>query len=307
MSLTDLSAIELATRIRSREVSAEEVTEAHLARIEARNPALSAVVRIDPDAVRKRAREADHALARGEDWGPLHGVPFTLKDMHAVAGIAGSLGTRASERIAEQDGVIAERLRKAGGILLGKTNMSNGVQTSSEQFGRTSNPYDFARTPGGSSGGSAAAVAARLSPFDVGTDLSGSIRMPAHFTGIFGLRPTTGRIPLAGMIQAPPGVPRIDRVFSAAGPMARTIGDIGLLFRLLAGADPRDPDVAPVPVLDEEKRDLRGLSVAIAPTIAGIRIAREVSDAIAKLGARLADLGARVEEKEPVSFEELLA
>ena len=306
MDVTALPATELALLIRSRRASAEEVLNAHLARIEAENPRVNAIVRLDAEGALRRAREGDAALARGEDCGPLHGVPFTLKDMHAVSGMSGSLGTRASERVATEDGVIAERLRRAGGILLGKTNMSNGVQTASEQFGRTSNPYDLSRTPGGSSGGSAAAVAARLSPFDVGTDLSGSIRMPAHFAGVHGLRPTTQRISLSGMIHAAPGVPRLDRVFSAAGPMARTAGDIALLFRLLAGADPRDPDIAPVPLRDTQPQAIGTLRVAIAPSIAGIRVAREIRVAIEQLGAHLSGLEARVELREPVVFEELL-
>lgn len=307
MDITRWPATEIALAVRSRRISAKDVVESHLTRIDRVNPAVNAIVRLDADGALRRAALLDAALARGETPGPLHGVPFTLKDMHGVEGMLGSLGSRASERVAGEDGLIAERLKKAGAILLGKTNMSNGVQTSSEQFGRTSNPYDVTRTPGGSSGGSAAAVASFLSTFDVGTDLSGSIRMPAHFTGIFGLRPTTHRIPLAGMIHAPPGVPRIDRVFSAAGPMARTAGDVNLLFRVLAGADPRDPDVPPVALQDEPIAQLRGLRIAIAPSIAGIRIAREISGALEKLASRLADRGARVETREPIPFEELLA
>ncbi|HMI88456.1 MAG TPA: amidase [Polyangiaceae bacterium] len=307
MDLTAASATELALLIRTRSASAEEVIDAHLARIADVNPLVNAIVRLDAQGARQRAREADAALDRGAPWGPLHGVPFTLKDMHAAQAMPGSLGTRASERVATEDGVIADRLKRAGAILLGKTNMSNGVQTSSEQFGPTANPYDSSRTPGGSSGGSAAAIAARISPFDVGTDLSGSIRMPAHFTGVYGLRPTTQRIPLAGMIYAPPGVPRFDRIFSAAGPMARTAADIALLFRLLAGADSRDPDVPPVPVRDAETLDVRGLRVAIAPSIAGIRVTREIQTAIAQLGSRLSNAGARVDAREPVAFENLLA
>jgi amidase len=307
MDITRSSAADITLAVRSRRISAKEVVEAHLVRIDRVNPAVNAIVRLDAEGALDSADRADAALARGENIGPLHGVPFTLKDMHGARGMLGSLGSRASEQMAGEDGLIAERLKKAGGILLGKTNMSNGVQTSSEQFGRTSNPYDLARSPGGSSGGSAAAIAAFLSPFDVGTDLSGSIRMPAHFTGIFGLRPTTHRIPLAGMIHAPPGVPRIDRVFSAAGPMARTVGDAALVFRVLAGADPRDPNVPPVPVGDEETCELGGLRVAIAPTIAGIRITREISGALEKLAANLSRAGARVETREPIPFEELLA
>jgi len=307
MDFTALSAADLALLLRSRRASALEVVDAHLARIETVNPLVNAIVRLDAEGARRRAREADAAFDRGEDWGPLHGVPFTLKDMHGAQGMAGSLGSRASERVATEDGVIAERLKRAGGVLLGKTNMSNGVQTASDQFGRTSNPYDLSRTPGGSSGGSAAAVAARLSPFEVGTDLSGSIRMPAHFAGVHGLRPTTQRIPLAGMIYAPPGIPRLDRVFSAAGPIARSVADIALLFRLLAGADPRDPDVAPVPTRDATPVDVRTMRIALAPGIAGIRIAAEIRTAIEGLGSRLSRAGARVDLREPVVFEELLA
>jgi amidase len=158
MDITASSATDLARMVRSRRVSAEEVVNAYLARIQAQNPLVNAIVRLDAEGATKRARQADAALARGEAWGPLHGVPFTLKDMHSAQGMAGSLGTRASERVAAEDGVIAERLKSAGAILLGKTNMSNGVQTVSEQFGRTSNPYDVSRTSGGSSGGEPAAV-----------------------------------------------------------------------------------------------------------------------------------------------------
>src|SRR5688572_12104700 len=135
MDITAASAADLALMIRSRRISVDEVVHAHLARIEAVNPLVIAIVRLDPEAALRRAREADAALLRGEDWRPMHGVPFTLKDMHGEEGMAESLGTRGSERVAKEDGVIAERLKNAGAILLGKTNMSNGVQTVSEQFG----------------------------------------------------------------------------------------------------------------------------------------------------------------------------
>jgi amidase len=306
-ALTSASVTELASLIRTKKSSALEVLDAHLQRIERYNPAINAIVRLDTERARRRAREADEALARGENWGPLHGVPFTLKDMHETRDIGSSFGTRASERVGDVDGVVAERLKRAGGILLGKTNMANSLQTVSEQFGRSSNPHDRSRTTGGSSGGAAAAIAAGLSPFDVGTDMSGSIRMPAHFCGVFGLRPTMHRIPAANVVFGPPGIPRVDRTFGAVGPMARTADDVALLFRVLAGADARDPEVPPVAVVDAPKPDVRGLRIAVAPSVRGIRVAESIRSGIAELATRLSDAGARVEEREPVIFDELLA
>jgi amidase len=301
------SVIELAAVIRSGQASAREVLEQYLARIERCNGAVNAIVRFDTERARARALQADEATAKGESWGPLHGVPFTLKDHIEAAGIGASLGTQGSEKTSDQDSVIAARLRAAGGIFFGKTNMSNSLQTNSQQFGRTSNPYDLARTPGGSSGGPAAAVAARLSPFDVGSDMSGSIRMPSHFCGVFGLRPTPHRVPLAGLVHGPANMPRMDRTLGVAGPIARSADDLALLFRVLAGPDPRDPDVPPVPTANVPHIEPRGVRIAIAPKIPGIRIAGAVSDAIAKLGARLAAEGVIVEERAPFPFEELLA
>lgn len=307
VDLTSASIAALSALLRERRVSSLEIVDAHLARIERENPKLNAVVRLDPERARARAREADAALARGEARGALHGIPFTLKDMHAAAGFRASVGTRATEVEPARDGVVAERLVRAGGVLLGKTNMSNSLQTLSEQFGRTSNPYDARRTSGGSSGGAAAAVAARLSVFDVGTDLSGSIRMPAHFCGVFGLRPTPHRIPVADLIVGEPGTPRLERLLGVAGPMARSASDVATLFRVLAGPDPRDPEVPPVPVADAPKTSVRGLRVALASKMNGIRVASEVSRALEKLGDELTAAGARVEVKEPLAFDELLA
>jgi amidase len=226
--------------------------------------------------------------------------------MHETAMLGASVGTRATERVPAADGVIMERLKARGAILLGKTNMVNALQTISEQFGRSSNPYDNARTTGGSSGGAAAAVAAGLSPFDVGTDLSGSIRMPAHFCGVFGLRPTPHRIPVSDLVTGPIGFPRLDRVLGSAGPIARTAADVALLFRVLAGPDPRDPEVPPVPVIDASRRAPGELRVAIMPSIGGIRIARDIQGALENLGRLLSDAGAHVEHREAVPFDELL-
>lgn len=308
MTPTSVSVTELAAAIRDRRLSARETVEAHLRRIEAANPKINAIV--NPNAARalEAADHADEALAEGKVLGPLHGVPFTLKDMHETAGMPTTMGLRAlADYVPKEDGVIAARLKQAGAILLGKTNLSMSIQTNSELFGRTSNPYDLGRASGGSSGGAASAVAARLVPFDIGTDLSGSIRMPCHFCGVFGLKPTPQRVPLTGMIWGAPDLPRPDRVLTAAGPIARTADDVALLFRVLAGSDPRDPDVPPVPVRTVERPDPRALRVAVMPTIDGIRQASRVSDTVRDVGERLARAGARVEEtKLPFAFEELL-
>src|SRR5436305_4588550 len=202
------STTELAAAIRAGHVSATEVLEAHLAQIDKRNPALNAVITLDAEQAYERAREADAALARGELWGPLHGVPFTLKDAFATAGMRTTTGFPPLDHVPQTDSTVTARLKAAGGILLGKTNvaamLADPAQSDNPLFGRTRNPWDRARTPGGSSGGAAAAVAAGMTPFDIGTDLSGSLRIPAHFCGVFGLKPTEHRVSLAGLI---PGLP----------------------------------------------------------------------------------------------------
>ncbi|MCC7534990.1 MAG: amidase [Deltaproteobacteria bacterium] len=301
------SATAIAAAVRAGTTSAVEVLDRHVGRIERANARINAIVRFDLDRARARAVELDRARARGEPLGPLHGVPFTLEDMHATESLGASAGTRATQRVPARHGAIAARLERVGAVLLGKTNMSNSVQTMSEQFGRTSNPYDVRRTSGGSSGGAAAAVAAGLSAFDVGTDLSGSIRMPAHFCGVFGLRPTPHRIPVGDLIMGPAEMPRVDRALGVAGPIARTAQDIGLLLGVLAGPDPSDPEVPPVPVAPIPRVDLRGLRVAVAPKIRGVHIAADISSAVERLAARLADAGAHVEPREPVAFDALLA
>ena len=185
MDIIFASATTLAAAIRSRDLSALEALDACLARISEQNPVLNAVITMHADAARERARAADAALARGESWGPLHGVPFTLKDAHSTAGMRTTAGCEAlEENIPSEDGTVAARLKHAGGILIGKTNvppMLDDWQSCNTIFGRTSNPWDVTRTPGGSSGGAAAAVASGMSAFDIGTDLSGSLRVPAHF------------------------------------------------------------------------------------------------------------------------------
>jgi amidase len=304
----DWSATAMAVAIQERRVSALECLDHLLARIARLNPAINAIVTVDADGARRRAREADEALARGAPVGPLHGVPVTLKDCHETAGMRTVVGfPPLADHVPARHGVVAARLEAAGANLIGKTNVPPLLmqpQTDNPVFGRTSNPWDHARTPGGSSGGSAAALAARLVPLEVGSDMGGSIRMPAHFCGVYGFKPTANRIPRTGHVPDPPGAPRTDRHYSTSGPMARDLDDIALGFRLLAGPDGEDTEVAPVPVIDVEPPPISDLRIAWAPTFPGVPVARAIRAAIAALAADLARTGARVEETlPPIDFE----
>jgi len=304
------SATELAKWIRQRRVLATEVMDAYLARIARYNPSLNAVITLDEERARKRAQEADAALAHNEIWGPLHGVPMTLKDGHSVAGMRTTAGFEPlSDYVPHEDGTVAARLKAAGAIIVGKTNVPvllGNFQTDNPIFGRTNNPWDLNRTPGGSSGGAGAAVAAGLVPLEIGSDLSGSIRIPAHFCGVFGLKPTEHRVSLAGHIPDPPDSPRGVRVIAVIGPLARCVDDLSLALRVIAGADGRDTDVPPVPLVPEAASPPhKNLRIAWAPTFPNVPVARDIRAAIEELATELTSLGCCVEERLPeVSFAE---
>jgi len=293
------STTQLAAAIRAGQASAVEVLEAHLAQIDAHNPALNAIVTLDAEKAHTRAREADAARARGEVWGPLHGVPFTLKDAHATAGMRTTTGAPwLADQVPQEDGAVAARLKQAGGILIGKTNvaamLADPAQSNNPIFGRTNNPWNIERTPGGSSGGAAAALASGMTPFDIGTDLSGSLRIPAHFCGLFGLKPTEHRVSLAGLIPGLPG-PRSVRIMSCIGPMTRTVEDLALLHAIIAGPDGRDTDVPPVPIGTPPELALTNLRIAVAPTFGEIPVAADMRQAIEELAQQLRSAGANVE------------
>jgi Asp-tRNA(Asn)/Glu-tRNA(Gln) amidotransferase A subunit family amidase len=240
----------LARRLRRQQLTAAEALEAHLEQIETHNTALNAVVSLDTDRARTLAKAADAALGRGEIWGPLHGVPMTLKDGHDVAGLRTTVGTVQLDQMADQDGTVAARLRAAGAIIIGHTNVPPWLadyQSANPIFGRTANPWDTERTAGGSSGGAAAALAASMTPLEIGSDLAGSLRLPAHFCGVYGLKTTEHRVPLTGFFRPPDGVPRSVRIMSCLGPMARDLGDLQLALAIIAGPDGQDGDVPPVP------------------------------------------------------------
>jgi amidase len=313
MDIVFASTTQLATAIRAGHVSASEVLEAHLAQIDKHNAALNAVITLDAGRAYERAREADEALARGEVWGPLHGVPFTLKDAHATAGMRTTTGfPPLADYVPKVDSPVAARLKAAGGNLMGKTNvhmmLGDPAQSINPIFGRTKNPWNSERTPGGSSGGAAAALAAGMTPFEIGTDLTGSIRIPAHFCGVFGLKPTEQRVPLTGLIPGLPG-PRSIRIMSCIGPMARTVEDLALLLAVIAGPDGRDTDVAPVPVEEMPQLELNRLRIAFAPTFPGFPVAAEMRKAVEEFAGRLSALGAVVEEAAlpQVDFQQELA
>ena len=300
MDIVFSSTTQLAVAIRAGHISAIEVLEAHLAQIATHNPALNAIVTMDVKRAYERAREADAALARGEHWGPLHGVPFTLKDAHATAGMRTTTGfPPLANHVPTIDSTVTARLKAAGGILMGKTNvymlLGDPAQTNNPIFGRTNNPWNVERTPGGSSGGAAAALAAGMTPFDIGTDLSASIRVPAHFCGVCGLKPTEQRVPLTGLIPGLP-TPRSVRIMSCIGPMARTVDDLALLYSIIAGPDGRDTEVAPVPLVEMPHLELKHLRVAYAPTFPGLPVAAEIRGAIEALAQQLRPLCAAVEE-----------
>ncbi|HMM41648.1 MAG TPA: amidase [Thermomicrobiales bacterium] len=313
--MTDLAwmdATRLAEAIRNRETSAAEVVEAHLARIERHNPALNAVVTLDAEGAVEQARARDLALAAGEYGGALAGVPVLLKDCHETAGMRTTAGSpRLADYVPERDGTIARRLREAGAIVLGKTNVSEllaDLQTNNPVFGRTNNPWDPARIPGGSSGGAAAAVAAGLAPLDIGSDIGGSIRVPAHCCGVFGLKPTELRVSNAGHIPDLPGAVRTTRVMNCIGPLARSLDDLDLALRVIAGPDPAEPDVPPAPLPAVSPPPLDGLRVAFAPSFPGLPADAATRATVERLASALEQHGARVEERLPeIDFEEQLA
>jgi amidase len=291
----------LADRLRRREVSAVETLDAHLERIGRHNPALNAVVSLDADRAREQAREADAAMARGEVLGPLHGVPMTLKDGLDVAGMRTTVGTVELDRVAAADGTVAARLRAAGANLVGHTNVAAWLadyQSVNPVFGRTANPWDTARTPGGSSGGATAALASGMTPLEVGSDLAGSLRLPPHFCGVYGLKTTERRVPNTGFF-VPADAPRSVRIMGTLGPLARDLGDLELALALIAGPDGHDGDVPPVPLGTRRRRSLSGLRLAVAPTLPGASVAAALREQVERVAVAAADAGADVAERLP--------
>ncbi len=301
------SATSLANMIREKQVSSKEVVESYLHRIEEVNPKLNAVVVVTADRALTEAEAADSALAAGSIKGTLHGVPMTIKDALETAGVVSTGGTmgRASY-VPSEDATVVARLRDAGGIMLGKTNLpelSAASESDNLIYGRTNNPYDLSRTPGGSSGGEAAIIAAGGSPFGIGSDSGGSIRHPSHLCGIAGIKPTSGRVPRTGHFPPPDG---LTESWWQVGPMARYVEDLALILPIIAGVDSIDPGIAPVPLGDPDDVEVGSLRVSFHTAGGALKPTDETRAAVEAAAAALADAGCHVEEAAPPGIENIM-
>mgnify|MGYP001581678734 CR=1 FL=1 len=294
-----MPAAELVEAIRARRLSPVEVTTAVLRRIEQVNPKINAYCTLAADAALADARAAESAVMRGGVLGPLHGVPISFKDLTLTAGIRTTFGSKVFEHhVPQEDAVVVERARRAGAIVLGKTNTPefgcNGA-TENRIFGHTRNPWKLDRIPGGSSGGAAAALAAGLGPLAEGSDLAGSVRLPAGCCGVVGFKPSLGRIPLYPSLNGFTG-------FFVHGSMARTVGDVSLLFSVMSGPDDRDPQSLPATGEDFARAaegGISGLRVAWTADLGYAAVEPEVRRLIEAAAKSIASLGCVVEEAHP--------
>lgn len=302
--LAGLGAAALATLIRNKEVSAAEVTEAHIRRIEEVNGRLNAVVVPLFDEARAAAVAADRALADGADVGPLHGVPVTIKESFHVKGTPTTAGLpRWAGHRADADGPLVQRLRQAGAIVLGKTNVPQlllYLESDNPIYGRTNNPWADDRTPGGSTGGEGAIIAAGGSPLGLGGDIGGSIRVPAHFCGISGLKPTSHRLSMAGAADDA-FLPGMDAIVAQPGPLARDVADLGLAMLVLVGSEPavHDGSVPPVPWQAPEAVDWRSLRVGFFTDDGYLPASPAIRRAVTEAARALSGLGVSVEPFTP--------
>ncbi len=296
MALIDRSATDLARAIAKGDTSSEEVVRAFLARIEAVNPRLNAVVKRLDDEALADARRADAELARGTRRGPLHGVPVTLKESLSVAGQVTSCGsTTLQANVPASDATAVARIKRAGAIPIGRTNvpdMGMDAQTHNLVWGTTRNPWNLDYSPGGSSGGEGAAIASRMSPLGLGSDVAGSIRIPAAFCGILGLKPTQHRVSVAGHV--PPVLPD----YLVIGPLARSVDDLEVALAVIAGPDGLQSMVPPVPLGPSAERPPSTLRIGVLEGSAGVHVARAVRAGIGRAADAAAKLGFAVERAE---------
>ena len=302
MALTDvcrLSAVELARLIRAKDLSARDVVAAHLAQIEAVNPGVNAIVTLVADQATARAHAADEAQSRGEHIGPLHGLPIAHKDLQPTKGIRTTFGSPIyKDFVPAEDSLVVERLRHAGAIVVGKTNTPEfgaGSQTFNPVFGSTLNPYDRTKTCGGSSGGAAVALATLMLPIADGTDMGGSLRNPASFCNVVGLRPSPGRVPAWPAATA-------WSTLSVDGPMGRSVADVALMLSAMAGPDARSPIAIDEPGIlfsQSLERDFKGTRIAWWNDLGGVPVDRRVRDAVNAQRRVFEALGCSVEDAEP--------
>ena len=303
--LTFLSATSMAEQIRQKKLSPVELVEAHLAKIARLNPQLNAFVQIDSDTALRQAHVAEHSVTQGQNLGPLHGVPLSIKSSIDVGGgLRCESGTKLRAGcVPSPDAPLVARLRKAGAIILGVTNTPELLmawETDNLLYGRTNNPWDLSRTPGGSSGGEAAAIASGCSAGGVGSDGGGSIRVPAHFSGICGLKPTPGRIPATGHFPSSVGP---FALLGVVGPMARTVADLKVLFEVMQGPDYGDPSSAPVPVRWPGEDELKKIRVGYFEEDGRTPVTSETRAAVESAAQALRRAGFKVERFRPESLE----
>ncbi len=302
-----LSAVELARKLRRKEIGAEELARYFIGRIERHDDKLNAVVVRDFDRALDAAREADSALARGRELGPLHGLPMTIKESYDIAGLPSTWGVPdAAQAIAKTDSAVVERFKGAGAVFLGKTNVPINLgdfQSYNAIYGTTNNPWDTKRTPGGSSGGSAAALAAGLTGLESGSDIGGSIRNPAHYCGVYGHKPTLGIVPARG--HQPPGLPPTPQHpdLAVVGPMARSAEDLAVSLAILSGPNALMAPGWRLELPPPRMASLKGLRVALWPNDPNAPVDDEVAARVQAVGERLAAAGAKVSDTARPAFD----
>jgi amidase len=296
--LTDIAylpAHRLAGMLRSRDIGCVELLDHHLSRVERFNPALNAIIWMDGERARARAREADAAFARGEIWGPLHGLPMTIKESFDLVGAPTTWGIPAMrQNIARSNAVATQRLIDAGAVIFGKTNVPLLLadwQSFNEIYGTTNNPWDLGKTPGGSSGGSAAALATGMAALELGSDIGASIRNPAHYCGVMGHKPTWGIVPLRGHTTT--GAMAMADI-SVAGPLARSVEDLALALATLAGPDELDEPGWRLILPKPKKTKLADYRIAVLVEDPNCAVDSEYAGRLVELGRTLAKVGAKV-------------
>ncbi|MGE4096229.1 MAG: amidase [Candidatus Binatia bacterium] len=304
-ALAYMTAIEIAAAIRRKQLSSREAVEYFLARVDHLDKPINSVVTVDADRACAEADAADAALARGEVRGPLHGVPMTIKDSFQTAGMRTTSGApELAHFIPEEDAWPVARLREAGAIIFGKTNLpiyAGDLQSYNEVFGTTNNPYDHSRTPGGSSGGSAAALACGFTPLELGSDIGGSIRLPSHMSGVVGHKPTYGIVPAHGQIPGPPGTLTLADL-AVAGPMARSVEDLELGLNIMAGPNRWDGPAWRLELPPPRETSLGNYRIAAWLDDPYCRVEPQVHELLERATQQLASAGARVDTEARPDF-----
>ena len=304
------SAHEILEKIKQREVSSLEVLESFLAQVEKVNPKINAIVALDAERGKEKAIEADNKINLKSKLGPLHGLPMTIKDAFEVEGIVSTGGNPAwKDNIPKRNAEAVQRLVDAGAIIFGKTNvpfLSSDLQSFNKIYGTTNNPWDLERTPGGSSGGSAAALAAGMTPLELGSDIGGSIRVPAHFCGLYGHKPSYNIISEVGHMPPPPGSILTGNGLSVAGPLARSPEDLEIALDVLVSAQEQDSQAWKVKLPKARTKKIKELKIAVWPDEPYAEADNEITNLIKDTAKDLKHAGAKVETVDlPISFEEI--